>query len=544
MSDNLDEELMDAVLTNSFTEIPILLDRGADPCRICSSGRTALGTAAQQGDVILIEILLDWCKIPNERKATYRRNLKSKKHHPNVNQGYYIMVHDNNDNSANVTPEGMEAMAWDEELQNNSLGEAASNKTEDEWASLYRWYACILERTATLIETGGPEYKPDSLDAFRKSPMHYAAEQGHSDVIKLLVRAGINVDPIEVDVNTPLHIATSNNHTKAMLTLLEAGALPNKKSIDKNTALHIAASRGFKNACEILLRFGASVDALDSSDRTPLLLAVNRGHENVVEILINRGARVNAEEIHGYTPLCEAVWQQNANIVSKLLSNGARVTQSHRLLHYCAHNRCVSIAKMLLQHGSVSNLRDDTGDTPLLIAARTAQLDFVELLLQNGASATCRHGITGSTALHEAVEGCCTAVEVFHRILCTLRNYGANLNAQTLCGGETALYRALLSDYDDIAEVLIKEGADVEVCDLQMCIVDNLTLAQKRGNLRIVKLLVYSGFTLRTLRPSTTQKIEYPQAWEHSENPSDWLLFTSTRPFLWLHCAELKYDKC
>lgn len=48
------------------------------------------------------------------------------------------MVHDNNDNSANVTPEGMEAMAWDEELQNNSLGEAASNKTEDEWASLYR----------------------------------------------------------------------------------------------------------------------------------------------------------------------------------------------------------------------------------------------------------------------------------------------------------------------------------------------------------------------------------------------------------------------
>lgn len=38
-------------------------------------------------------------------------------------------------------------------------------------------------------------------------------------------------------------------------------------------------------------------------------------------------------------------------------------------------------------------------------------------------------------------------------------------------------------------QVLIKEGADVELCDLQMCIVDNLTLAQKRGNLRIVKLL-------------------------------------------------------
>lgn len=88
--------------------------------------------------------------------------------------------------------------------------------------------------------------------------------------------------------------------------------------------------------------------------------------------------------VTGYTPLCEAVWQQNLSIVSKLLASGARVTQSHRLLHYCAHNRCVSIAHLLLKHGSVSNLRDDTGDTPLLIAARTAQFDFVELLLKNG----------------------------------------------------------------------------------------------------------------------------------------------------------------
>lgn len=41
---------------------------------------------------------------------------------------------------------------------------------------------------------------------------------------------------------------------------------------------------------------------------------------------------------------------------------------------------------------------------------------------------------------------------------------------------------------------------------------------------------VYSGFTLRTLRPCPAQKIEYPPSWEYSENPSDWLLFTSTRP--------------
>lgn len=44
------------------------------------------------------------------------------------------MVHDTNDNSTNVTPEGMEAMAWDEELQNVS----EPNSTDEEWTSLYR----------------------------------------------------------------------------------------------------------------------------------------------------------------------------------------------------------------------------------------------------------------------------------------------------------------------------------------------------------------------------------------------------------------------
>lgn len=49
----------------------------------------------------------------------------------------------------------------------------------------------MLERTASVIESGGSERKPDSLDAFRKSPMHYAAEQGHSEAIKSLILSGL-----------------------------------------------------------------------------------------------------------------------------------------------------------------------------------------------------------------------------------------------------------------------------------------------------------------------------------------------------------------
>lgn len=42
------------------------------------------------------------------------------------------------------------------------------------------------------------------------------------------------------------------------------------------------------------------------------------------------------------------------------------------------------MAKLLLNAGSIPNLRDDNGDTPLIIAARTHNVAMAKLLLENG----------------------------------------------------------------------------------------------------------------------------------------------------------------
>lgn len=46
---------------------------------------------------------------------------------------------------------------------------------------------------------------------------------------------------------------------------------------------------------------------------------------------------------------------------------------------------------------------------------------------------------------------------------------------------------------DKVAELLIKHGADVNLCSLQHCVVDNLSLALKRGSLGLARLLVLAG---------------------------------------------------
>ena len=42
------------------------------------------------------------------------------------------------------------------------------------------------------------------------------------------------------------------------------------------------------------------------------------------------------------------------------------------------------MVQLLLQNGSNVNLRDSDGDTPLLLASRSGQIDMVRLLLDNG----------------------------------------------------------------------------------------------------------------------------------------------------------------
>jgi ankyrin repeat protein len=42
------------------------------------------------------------------------------------------------------------------------------------------------------------------------------------------------------------------------------------------------------------------------------------------------------------------------------------------------------MAELLVKAGSIVNLRDDNGDSPLIVAARTGVCQLAELLLRNG----------------------------------------------------------------------------------------------------------------------------------------------------------------
>lgn len=134
-------------------------------------------------------------------------------------------------------------------------------------------------------------------DSYGRTALHYAAEQGHADIIDLLLQAGSFVNAMDFEGMTPLYLAAARGNRDAVQALVLSSANINLRATDKSTPLHSAASRGQIEITRILLNHGSKVDTLDYSDRSPLYVAAQRGHKDIVELLLTKGAKVLLDEI-------------------------------------------------------------------------------------------------------------------------------------------------------------------------------------------------------------------------------------------------------
>ncbi|TDM06573.1 MAG: hypothetical protein C4K60_18810 [Ideonella sp. MAG2] len=109
----------------------------------------------------------------------------------------------------------------------------------------------------------------------------------------------------------------------------------------------------------------------------------------VVEVLLDQPSlNINIRNNAGETPLMMAAIRGHVNAMKRLIERGATINQEGWApLHYAASQASAEPLALLLEKGADINARSPNGSTPLMMAARYGSEEGTRLLLQRGADA-------------------------------------------------------------------------------------------------------------------------------------------------------------
>ncbi|MGZ4135107.1 MAG: ankyrin repeat domain-containing protein [Tumebacillaceae bacterium] len=119
-----------------------------------------------------------------------------------------------------------------------------------------------------------------------------AAFFGHKETAEWLLNNGADLMKRSTNAmdNTPLHAALAGRRTEVAKLLVEHGADINNVAGGGWTPLHLAAANGDAEMVDILLTREAQFNLKNDDGHTPLALAEQYKHENIAESLRSKGA--------------------------------------------------------------------------------------------------------------------------------------------------------------------------------------------------------------------------------------------------------------
>lgn len=99
-----------------------------------------------------------------------------------------------------------------------------------------------------------------------KTPLMIASENGHLDVVKLLINAGANTNAYNSKKQTALMFAASGDQLKVMGVLIDNGAKLSLKDVNSSSALMHSTLYGRFRAASLLLKRGSKFDDIDRTE--------------------------------------------------------------------------------------------------------------------------------------------------------------------------------------------------------------------------------------------------------------------------------------
>ncbi|XP_067359057.1 ankyrin repeat and SOCS box protein 13-like isoform X4 [Channa argus] len=181
-----------------------------------------------------------------------------------------------------------------------------------------------------------------------RSAVHEAAAQGRVTELQQLIEGGAAVNIVAVDSITPLHEVDARN-------------------IDGSTPLCDACSAGSLECVKLLLEYGATVNP-PLFTFSPLHEACMGGNSECVQLMIDQGGFMEAHDCHYGTPLHVACARQHYDCAKVLLNAGANVNAAklhETALHHAAKTKNIDLIELLVEFGANVCARDNLNKKPI-----------------------------------------------------------------------------------------------------------------------------------------------------------------------------------
>ena len=340
-----------------------------------------------------------------------------------------------------------------------------SVSTEGETALMTVARTGVVEAAKVLLDHGA---KVDAREEWHgESALMWAVDEQHPAMVKELIAHGADVNAVS-NVNKWERQNTAEPREK----WLPLGGL---------TPLLFAARQGCVECAQILLDAGAKINTTDPDGISPVLMAIINGHYDVAGFLLNRGADPNLADDTGRAALFSAVdfntLPASNRPAPKVIDNQMTSLELIKLLLDKGANVNAQLKKQQPYRAKLDRGDDTmltTGTTPLLRAAKAADIAAMRLLLAKGADPklATRAGITplmaaaGLGSKEEDTTGRFkTEGEAIEAIQLCL-DAGVDINAAN-GQGQTALHAAALKGWDKVVEFLANHGANLSAKDRQ-----------------------------------------------------------------------------
>ena len=174
-----------------------------------------------------------------------------------------------------------------------------------------------VESANRMISNNSTE--PNPSDIYGITPIYLAAQNGHLEMVRLLMTLTTNPNGAINDGRTPIHQAVTYGHLEIIQCLMTSTTNPNIADLSGWTPIHTAAGHGYLEIVQLLMTSTTNPNVADNSGETPIHLAAANGHPEIIKLLMTLTTNPNIADNDGWTPIHSAAFYGHLETVRLLM---------------------------------------------------------------------------------------------------------------------------------------------------------------------------------------------------------------------------------